>query len=36
MHRKALGKGLEALIPGTVVVDGVDPKSAGIRQVPID
>ncbi len=38
MHRKALGRGLEALIPGaagTAVADGTPP-SAGVREIAVD
>jgi ParB family chromosome partitioning protein len=35
MHRKALGKGLEALIPGAVATEAIEQKSAGVRQIPI-
>jgi ParB family transcriptional regulator, chromosome partitioning protein len=36
MHRKALGKGLEALIPGAVATETLEPKVAGVRQIPIE
>ncbi|MFI5371784.1 MAG: ParB/RepB/Spo0J family partition protein [Candidatus Eisenbacteria bacterium] len=36
MHRKALGKGLEALIPGATATETLEPKSTGVRQVPIE
>jgi len=36
MHRKALGKGLEALIPGAVATETLEPKAAGVRQIPIE
>ena len=36
MHRKALGKGLEALIPGGVATETTEPKVAGVRQISIE
>jgi ParB family chromosome partitioning protein len=36
MHRKALGKGLEALIPGAAATEMVDPPGQGSRDVRID
>lgn len=36
MHRKALGRGLEALIPGATGTTLVEPATAGVREVPID
>ncbi len=36
MHRKALGKGLEALIPGAIATEVADNKAPGVRQIPID
>jgi len=35
MHRKALGKGLEALIPGAST-DTLDPPRSGVREIQID
>src|SRR5262245_27415932 len=34
MHRKALGKGLEALIPGAGT-DVMDAPKAGVREIPV-
>jgi ParB family chromosome partitioning protein len=36
MHRKALGKGLEALIPGGVATETAEAKTTGVRQIPVD
>jgi len=36
MHRKALGKGLEALIPGATATEMVDPPGPGARDVRIE
>src|SRR5690349_1875168 len=36
MHRKALGKGLEALIPGGVATETVEVKASGVRQIPVE
>jgi ParB family transcriptional regulator, chromosome partitioning protein len=35
MHRKALGKGLEALIPGAATLETLDSRQDGVRQLPI-
>lgn len=34
MHRKALGRGLEALIPGASATGIMDPGPAGVREIP--
>jgi ParB family chromosome partitioning protein len=37
MHRKALGRGLEALIPGSALAtETAEPRAAGVQQIPID
>jgi len=36
MHRKALGKGLEALIPGAAATDVAEPPPSGTRDVQIE
>jgi len=35
MHRKALGRGLEALIPSSAATATVDGRPAGVRELPI-
>ena len=36
MHRKALGRGLEALIPGASAAAVADPVATGVREIPTD
>ena len=36
MHRKALGKGLEALIPGAVATEVAEPPQSGTRDVRVE
>ena len=36
MHRKALGKGLEALIPGAAATEVADPPTSGTRDVRVE